>query len=326
MSYQILPNGEAWANGVFCLPKSVMKKIKFLDAIKLSVLTLAIASDEIKPPVMAAQLRIEVYEVEDALDYWVGEGILVDTEIIVPVQEEKPIEAKQSLEKLPMPSLSPKDIVALSRENSDIKELLRNAQPILGSTIPQAMQSNLVNMVTYYGLSVPVVLTLLQYYKNERDKGKAITPHKLQMMAKEWAELEIDNLDKASDKLQEMEDVKELWSWVIAQCEIDYRKPTATQEKMMLRWKTNFSNDMISYAINVMKKYAENEESRSIKEVDNILKDWKRKGFTTPDDVKSYKKPEQKSKSKSGEKLQVKPTFDIDKIAKDTLTNDDFDI
>lgn len=323
MSYQILPNGDAWKNGVFCLPKSIMKKIKFLDTVKLSVLALAVASDEIKPPVMASQLLLQVYEVEEALDYWVNEGVLVDTNDIKVEEVKAATEPKQALEKLPMPSLSPKDIVALSRENVEIKELLRNAQPILGSTIPQSMQSNLVNMVTYYGLTVPVVLTLLQYYKNERDKGKSITQHKLQMMAKEWAEAEIDTLEKASNRLQEMEDVKEMWSEVIAQCELDYRKPTSSQEKMMLRWKADFSKEMISFAINTMKKYTE-EEKRSIKEVDNILKDWKRKGCTTPDEVKTYKKPEQKSKS--SDKLQVKPTFDIDKIAQDTLTNDDFDI
>lgn len=323
MSYQILPNGDAWKNGVFCLPKSIMKKIKFLDTVKLSVLALAVASDEIKPPVMASQLLLQVYEVEEALDYWVNEGVLVDTNDIKVEEVKAAAEPKQALEKLPMPSLSPKDIVALSRENVEIKELLRNAQPILGSTIPQSMQSNLVNMVTYYGLTVPVVLTLLQYYKNERDKGKSITQHKLQMMAKEWAEAEIDTLEKASNRLQEMEDVKEMWSEVIAQCELDYIKPTSSQEKMMLRWKADFSKEMISFAINTMKKYNE-EEKRSVKEVDNILKDWKRKGCTTPDEVKTYKKPEQKSKS--SDKLQVKPTFDIDKIAQDTLKNDDFDI
>lgn len=322
MSYQILPSGDAWKNGVFCLPKSIMKKIKFLDIVKLSVLALAVASDEIKPPQMAADLRLEVYDVVEALDYWVNEGVLIDTSDIQ-VEEVKPAEPKQSLEKLPMPSLSPKDIVALSRDNAEIKELLRNAQPILGTTIPQSMQSNLVNMVTYYGLSVPVVLTLLQYYKNERDKGKSITQHKLQIMAKEWADEEIDSLEKASNKLQQIEDIKELWSDVINQCELDYRKPTSAQQKMMLRWKADFSKEMISFAINTMKKYTD-EENRSVKEVDNILKDWKRKGCTTPNDVKTYKKPEQKVKSNG--KLQVKPTFDINKIAQDTLNNDDFDI
>lgn len=327
MEYQILPNSEVWANGVVCIPKSVLKKIKFLDSLKLAVLALALATDgEIDSKKIASSLRENELEVAEALEFWVLNGVLTDFQTVSSASSnnENAQSSKQSFERLPMPTLTPRDIVAMSLENDEIKILLTSAQEILGSTISASMQSNLVNMVTYYGLTVPVVLTLLQYYKTERENGKNITTHKLQLMAKEWAEQEIDNLQKASEKLQELEDIEELWGFVIDKCEFEYKKPTSSQEKMLRRWRADFSRDMISFAINTMRKYNE-KDKQSIKEVDNILKDWKRKGCSTPDEVKAYKKPESKPK-KSGNKLQSKEAFDINSLSSNIVMNDDFDV
>lgn len=323
MGYRIMPTSEAWAGGVFCLPKSVIKKIKLIDSTKLSVLTVALGSDEIDEKAISLALKTDIDEVCEALDFWVSEGILTDGEqITVQADAEESVEVKQAFEKLPMPSLSPKDIVAMCRENSDLAELLRDGQRILGTTIPLSMQSNLINMVTYYGLTVPVVLTLLQYYKNERDKGKSFTTHRLQQMAREWAEEEITTLDKAMQKLQDIVDIQDIWSRTVELCEMEYRKPTSAQQKMLLRWKADFSMEMITFAINTMKKYNE-KDKQSIKEVDNILKDWKRKGCTTPDDVKSYKKPEKK---KTDKKSAIASTYNLDEIMQDIVLNDNYDI
>lgn len=324
MGYQILPNGKVWADGVFCLPKSIVNSLRLIGADNLQVLTYALGCDgEIKPSEIASALKIDEYEVIESLDFWVSEGILTDGKELNAPSVAPAVEQKPALERLPMPTLTPKDIVALCRESNELTELLRNAEKILASQLSNSMKSNLINMVTYYGLNVPVVLTLLQYYKNERDKGKGITMSRVQKMAQEWAETGVDDIEKASQKLQEIEDVNELWGNVINLCEMEYKKPTQSQSKMLLRWRADFNNEMINFAVNTMKKYNE-KESWSIKEIDNILKDWKRKGCATPDEVKAYKKPEQKS-TKNG-KLKSKPSFDINEIAKQTALNDDYDI
>jgi DNA replication protein DnaD len=72
-----------------------------------------------------------------------------------------------------------------------------------------------------------------------------------------------------------------------------------------------------------MKKYNE-KDKQSLKEIDNILKDWKRKGCTTPDEVKAYK-PEA-NKKKNDNKLNSTPSFNIDEITKNAMLNDDYDI
>ena len=322
--YRVMPNSEFWAGGVFCVPKGIMKKIKLTDPVKISVLTVALGSDEIDEKEISVSLRIDIDEVREALDFWCSEGILTDEKVFSAPEETEQTAAKVTVEALPMPNLTPRDITAMCRENDELALLLRNAQTSLGSTISASMQSNLINMVTYYGLTVPVVLTLLHYYKTEREKGRSFSARDLLKMAKEWAEDEINTLEKASQKLQDIQDVSDLWSLVVELCELEYRKPSAPQKRTLLRWKTDFSNEMILFAINVMKKYNE-KEKWSVKEIDNILKDWKRKELKTPEEVKNYKKPESKSEKKSG-KLQSSPSFDINQIANDTILNDDYDI
>ena len=326
MSVRINNSGEFWADGVFCVPKAVAEKhMAFADENKIKALLLILSdSGTVDSAEISKKLKISADEAEEAVAFWVNEGILVDTDEPEAVVIEKPAEepAKKAYESLPMPSLTPKDIVRMCGEQPELAELLQSSEKVLGSTLSGAMKSNIINMATYYGLPVPVIVTLLEYYKSERDKGKSITTRTLQNMAREWADEGIASLDDASAKLQELQDAQELWSDILSKCEFDYRKPTSAQIKMLSRWLNDFDSEMIFFACNTMKKYTD-EEKRSIKIVDNILKEWKRNGFKTPEDVKA--KPKKKDKQSSN-KLRRKPSFDIDEIAQKAKLNDDYDI
>ena len=325
MSVRINNSADCWAEGVFCVPKAVAEKnMNFADEKKLKTLLLILSEGgAVNADELSEKLKISKSEVEEAIEFWLGEGILVDDnspEVKPSAVEEA--EVKKSFEALPVPNLTPKDIVAMCAENPELSSLLQSAQQILSSTLSHSMKSNLVNMATYYGLPVPVIITLLEYYNTERQAGKSITTRHLQIMARQWAEDEVSSLEDASRKLQELKDTDELWGDVIALCEFDYKKPSSAQRKMVCRWMNDFENEMIFFACNTMKKYND-EEKRSIKQVDNILKEWKRKGFKTPEDVKAQ--PKKDKKKKSG-KLESKPSFDIDEIEMEAILNDDFDI
>lgn len=325
MTYRIAPMGEFWQDGVFCVPSRIVQKhLKFADGNQLKVLLLLLSEGGVADAGRLSQaLGISEAQVGECLEFWLQEGILLSDEALPAPEKtaDEPAAASKPLEALPMPTLSPRDIVAMCSENSALADLLRSAEQILSSSLSASMQSNLVNMVTYYGLPVPVVITLLEYYKKERDAGKSISTRNLQMMAKDWANDGVATLEEASAKLQELENCEELWSEVIALCQFDFRKPTAAQKKMLLRWRSEFDKEMIFFACNTMKKYTE-EALQSLKIVDNILKEWRRKGFKTPADVKAQPPAEEKKK---GNKLKSKPSFDIDEIKKRAVLNDDFD-
>ena len=326
MKYRINNSAECWAEGVFCVPKAVVEKhMNFADEVKLRVLLYVLYETKVEGVKEAAEaLRISEAEVGEALEFWVGEGLLTSdgADEIKSVEKEEETEIKLKLEALPVPNLTPRDIVAMCSENSELANLLRSAEQILSSTLSHSMKSNLVNMATSDGLPVSVIITLLEYYRGEREAGKNITTRHLQRMAKEWAEAEVNSLEAASEKLQELKNCDELWSEVITLCEFDYKKPSSSQRKMVVRWLNDFDSEMVFFACNTMKKYND-EDKRSIKIVDNILKEWKRKGFKTPADVKAQ--PGKEDKKKDG-KLKSKPSFDIDEIEKNAILNDDYDI
>ncbi len=324
MSYRINNMSPYWEGGVFCVPKAVADGLmNFADEKKLKALLLILSdSGKVSVKELAKRLRISEEEAEEAVLFWVNEGLISDSTLKQVVEAEK-TEIKKAYESLPMPSLTPKDIVKMCGENEELADLLHSSEKILSSSLSNAMKSNIINMATYYGLPVPVIVTLLEYYKSERDSGKSITTRTLQNMAKEWAEEGVDSLEAASAKLQELKDTKELWGEVLGRCEFDYRKPTTAQLKMLSRWQRDFDDEMISFACNTMKKYTD-EEKRSVKVVDNILKEWKRKGFKTPDDVKAQ--PKSDGKRKTDSKLKRKPSFDIEKIAKKAKLNDNYDL
>lgn len=320
-----MPSGDIWNGGVLCVPKEIVsKQLNFANEIQIKVL-LALLSNSGSADAEEIQLllKADINDIEEALEFWAAEGVITEGGETVKTEksEEAAAESKRLYETLPMPSLSPKDIVNICAEQPELASLLRGAEKTLASSLSNSMKSNLINMVTYYGLPVPIVLTLLEYYKSERESGKSITTRALQNTARQWADDGVDTLEAASAKLQELISSDELWGEIINLCEFDYRKPTAAQKKMIIRWQADFEKEMLFFACNTMKKYTD-EDKRSLKEVDNILKSWKRKGFKTPDDVKAAPKKEAK---KDG-KLKGTPSFDIEEISKRSILNDDFDI
>lgn len=89
-------------------------------------------------------------------------------------------------ETISAPNLSPKDIVSILRDSEKLKNLVNEAQKVLGRTISLAEQAIIINMVNYYELKPEVVLMILEYYKNEKQKGMSISFH----ISTPWQKLE----------------------------------------------------------------------------------------------------------------------------------------
>ena len=69
-----------------------------------------------------------------------------------------------------------------------LKNLVNEAQKVLGRTISLAEQAIIINMVNYYELKPEVVLMILEYYKNEKQKGMSISFSYINAIAKNWSD------------------------------------------------------------------------------------------------------------------------------------------
>ena len=334
MNYQIMPMGSVWENGMFSVPSLIAKSyIKLASEYQLKALLLILSDGgNSTSKQIAKTLGCTESDADDFLEFWVDEGILIRDSQFTAVTpqpaktEEKPeeIKPKKALESVPVPVLSPKDVAAALRNNPELEALVQNAQEVLGRTISHNEQELIINMVEYYGLPCEVVLTILQYYKTEKEKGRAIGSAYLGAMAKNWSEEGITTLSAADEKLRELYNSDKLWKEIVAMSSISFRNPTVKQREMIKHWNEAFSIEMISFACDLMK---ENAEKPTLKYVDKILSNWQKAGIKTLDDAKADSEAHQakKEKAKSG-KLQSTPSFDITEIEKKALYDDDYNI
>ncbi len=362
MNYQILPMGDIWSEGMFSLPQKIVSSyLKMASEYQLKALLIIMANNgRMDSQAIAKNLGLTQSDVIDILDFWVSEGVVIcdDTDINAVMQtspknakpkaikdiekevnpvnvmnqivvdsqkQEQEKKKPRKLESLPLPTLSPKDVVAMCHDNKELTELMRNAQEVMGKTLSHAEQEMLLNMVTYYGLSPAVVLTILHYYKSEKEKGKAIGTSYICAMAKNWAEEGITDLKGADEKLREIESSDRIWSEITAVSGIRHKSPTLKQRQMVSEWCETFSMEMIALACDAMK---ENADKPTLNYVDRVLKNWKKKNILTPQDVENDRISFAKSKEEKqdSDKIQSKPSYDIDEIQRKAMLNTDFDI
>ncbi len=327
MQYQVVPIGDFWNEGMIAVPKRIVTNyLKFASEYQIKAMLLVLASNgKCESKEVAKALGCTQEDADDFLDFWVEEGLLARNDEIVETNAVKKEELKSKKEKkqsVSVPTLSPKEIISMCREDQELTAILRNAQEVLGKTLSHVEQELIINMVTYYGLPADIVLTILQYYKNEKAKGKAYGTSYIAAMAKNWSEEGIDTLEAADEKLRELESSDRLWKEIIALIGIRHKNPTVKQREMIQAWYEDFDMTMIAMACDIMK---ENTDKPTLKYINTVLKNWKKKGIFTVEDVIADEKEFSRKNNKTNTE-KIDKTYDIDEIAKRAMFNDDYDV
>lgn len=326
MDYRVMPFGDIWGNGIFNVPNDLVDKyLKMASEYQLKALLYILRNGgQASSSMIAKALGQTASDIDDLLEFWIEENIIaVDGQQITvqPKAGEKPQEEKKRpvRETLSAPRLTPKDIVAFSREDENIRFLLSEAQSVLGRTISHAEQEMLVNMVHYYGLKVEVILMILEFYRSEKARGKSIGISYVNAMAKNWADEGINSIADAEIKLQDIARSDRLWNEIVAITGIRHRRPTAKQREMVDNWFKDFNIEMVTLAADIMK---ENTSEPSLAYINKILKEWKKKDISSPVQVQAEQEAFAKSKAdKNSDKLKSKPSYDLEKIKQAAMDN-----
>ncbi len=330
MDYRIAPFGSIWSNGIFNVPNDLVDKyLKIASEYQLKALLFILRNGgQASSSQIAKALGQTASDIDDLLELWTDEGILtINGQAVTVKTEEKPThvepvkEKKVVKESLSAPRLTPADVINAQRDNSDIAFLLTESQVILGRTISHAEQEMLVNMVNYYGLKVEVIMMILEFYRSEKERGKSIGISYVNAMAKNWAEEGIDSVADAESKLQDIAKSDRLWNEIIAVTGIRHKRPTGKQREMIKDWFSDFDITMITLAADIMK---ENIPEPKLAYMNSIIKKWRKNGISSPAQVKAEQEAYAKSKSeKNDDRLQSKPTYDLDEYTKFAMNNTD---
>ena len=327
MDYRVMPFGEVWNSGIFNVPNSLADKyLKMASEYQLKALLFILRNGgQSDSQAVAKALGQTASDIDDLLEFWIEEGVIsVDGQAVTvqPKTETKQSEIQKNKpvrETLSAPRLTPKDIVAFIRDDESIRFLLLQSEQVLGRSISHAEQEMLVNMVNYYGLKAEVILMILEFYRSEKERGKAIGISYVNAMAKNWSEEGIDSIADAELKLQDIARSDRLWNEIVAITGIRHRRPTAKQREMVDEWFKNFDTAMVNLAADMMK---ENTSEPSLAYINKILKQWKKKGITSPAQVQAEQEAFNKSKEdKKSDRLKSKPSYDLEKIKRDAMDN-----
>ena len=329
MEYRILPFANVWSSGIFNVPNEIADKyLKMASEYQLKALLFILRNGgQSSSSDIARALGQTASDIDDLLEFWVEEGVIsVDGKIVEAssvqknVKEtEKPVQSKKEV--LPPPRLTPRDVVAIMRDDEKIRFLLTESQTVLGRTISHAEQEMMINMVNYYGLAVEVVLMILEFYRAQKQKGQAISIAYINSMARDWSEEGIKTISDAEEKLKSIEKSDRLWNEVVAVTGVKHRRPTVKQREMVSEWFADFDITMITLAADIMK---ENISEPKLKYMDTILKKWKKNGVSSPAQVAQMQEEFEKKKAqKKDGRLQSKPSYDLEKIKRDAMNNTD---
>lgn len=334
MRFQLVNNGDIWSDGVVMIPKKIVtNSLNFASEYRLKALLLIAASGGvIDSQEVAKELGCTEADAAEFLQFWVAEGLLnpTDSDNVIPVvspsqpkteANNKPMDKPQKGELGP-PQRSRNDIIELINSSADMKSIMDEAESIKGNFLTHAEQELIVNMNEYFGLPIEVIAYILQYYYTKKKDGQAVGIAYAEKIAKNWSEEGITTANAADEKMQELESSDGLWQEVITLTGLKHKQPTIKQREMIIAWRKEFSLEMITIACDIMR---ENTDKPTLKYVDSILKNWKKKSIATPQDVAKADK-EHQEKKQGKKKADIDSTYNLDEIAKKAMLNDDYDI
>lgn len=320
---------------VFAVPSLIVDKyIKMASpaAIKALLWILRNQSGDISVSALSKHIGFSVSDTQDAVDYWINEGVISgETEIsasnessvnTVKPENHKPIELKEeiSAEKtainLPEIKIAKPTLEQLNlrmAESEEVSTLMTEAQNILGRTFGFDVQSTLLMMYDTYGLKLEVIFTLLEFCVQNSTSSTAY----IAKMAKIWAEREINTLEDANKFIIEKQNSDAMFTELKALTGISTPRPSTKQSDYLISWsKMGFDSQMISLAFD---ETSDRTGKISFNYMNKILENWHSQGFKTPEEVKKAAE-EFKRRKAVDNKQKSENSFDINAAVKQAQT------
>ena len=274
MSYTI--NLEEYCNS-FNVPKAVAGLLKIANEkqIKVIISCLSNLAGGISAEKISEDTGISLSEVEDALNFWAERNILVGEK---KTEKELQKEPKAIVRKDERPTRQ--DVAKRGLEDKALSMLLNEAQMKFGRSLKTNEASSLVWIYDDLGLSVSVILLLLQYAVSE---GRANISF-MEKTAQAWVEAGVSNVTQAEKIIAEETNKKLAWGIVERIFGIEHRRPSEKEKEYANLWlkEWKMSEELLSCA------YEEcvNQKSKFIMSYTaKILEKWHKDGVKTPDDI-----------------------------------------
>ena len=269
-------------SAVFTVPAAVADKhLKLARGEHIKVLLYIMRNMSVNPDnaEIAAAAGLSEYEVEEALLYWAGAGILLPDGRSAEKAEIKAPAVKQNAK----PDRA--DVARRGAEDEKIRYLLTETQMKLGRNLKSNESSTLVWLYDDLGLDVSLILMIVQYAAAH---GKPRIGF-IESTATDWVNRGIDTIAEADRELNKMAMSEQAWGIVCSSFGLEKRKPSKNELKLSLMWTDEWkmSREMLTAAYNAC---VDSISKFDMKYFYKILENWPEKGYKTPDDIEEKKK------------------------------------
>lgn len=345
MAYHISP--EAWKQ-MFPIPADIVDNhIRLAGTLQLKVLLIlfrysAEGTDEEK---IAQILKTDPADVRDAMNYWAENGILLEDGAApqakpapAPKKSETPKPAVQQRAEpqqiksspvpaavvSPLPEIKPdlEQIASRCEECPELRYLYTEAQAKLGRTIGYDGQASLLMLHDHYGLPVEVILMLIGYCVSIDKRNM----NYILKVGKNWAEKDIDTLERAESEIEKLTSQKTLWAKFKSLTGITTPRPSSKQSEFLFKWSEEwgFSCDMIYLAYEEMLDHT---DKISFPYMDKILENWRSNGITTPQLLMKNRQEREQSKITNNQSKNMQqsntPSYNVDDFIKRAMQGAD---
>lgn len=251
---------------------------------------------------IAEAVGISEYDVNDALIYWIGAGVLSSAEPQpVPQKAEEPKKARKVLSSTSKPSL--RDVGRRAGEDEKFRLLLNLAQEKFGRLLKDNESITLLWLYDDEGMDTSLILMLLEYCISQNK----CTLSYIERTAVDWLNNNISTLADADKYITRKTQAKSAWKIVEAAFGIEDRMPSSSELELSELWLLDwgFDKDILRKAYEVC---VDTKSKFIMSYVKKILEGWHNQGFKTASDV-VLEKPKAKKENKNN-----MATYDADLI------------
>ncbi|MBQ1283854.1 MAG: DnaD domain protein [Clostridia bacterium] len=238
-------------------------------------------------------------DIEDSIIYWINNGVLVSTGN----KNENTETAKKSEIKTVAKPIKPNrtEVAKRGMEDENIAFMLQQAQIKFGRLLKQNESSTLVWLYDNEGLSVSVILMIIEYAISE----DRLTAGFIEQTAVKWINDGVTDVKSADKEIVKMRAESQAWKTVCAVMGIEKRKPSGKELDAVMRWTNEwkFGRDMLKAAYDECIDHA---QKYSWQYINTILASWHKNGYKKVTDINE--KPEKAQKESN------QTSYSIDEI------------
>ena len=313
-------NTGSWGS-LFAVPDCVVDeyiKLASGQAVKVLLYVLRNGNRKIDKNEIAAALNINDETIDDAFNFWESVGVLSSGNGAVsqpPAAENRPNPPAVETSSQHF-NLRPTEIAERVRSSEQIRYLFTTAEATFGRMLNNTDQRSLIWIHEYLGLSVDVILMLIQYCVS---LGKNNVLY-IERVAFEWQEKNICTLDDAQNEIQRHQLFDAYEKKILFSLGIN-SKPSVNQSEIIKNWyDKNISSELVECAYN---RTMDSIGRFSMPYMNSIIMSWNEKGISSCNDITEFEKnnppPKRtynRNNSRNTPKKRKKQSYDIDEFEK----------